>query len=159
MRTLFLATVLAVAALAGCAGPPLQQGASREEVLSRYGKPTRVVPLASGTRLQYLTQPYGGTAFMVDLDASGRLTSAREMLNPAGFARVVPGQWTREDAEREFGLPASVDQVASWKGDILTYRWRDGDQPMFFWIYLDPQNRVGKAVQGMEFPMRFGDRL
>ena len=157
MRRLCLPLLIAVVALAACAGPSLQPGASRADVLARYGAPTREVSLASGTRLQYSRQPYDAGAVMVDLDSAGRLVSAREVLNPAGFARVVLGQWTRKDAEREFGRPASVDRVGNWTGDIMTYRWRDGPQPMLFWIYLDTQNRVQRAVQGMEFPARLGD--
>jgi hypothetical protein len=146
------ALALLAASLLGACANPLLPGASRAEAEARYGAPGRVVPLpGGGTRLQYSRQPLGRNAFMVDLDAAGKVTSAREVLNPAGFARVVPGQWTRADAEREFGRPASVDRVASWTGDILTYRWLDGTQPMYFWIYLDPQNVVRKAAQGMEF--------
>ena len=138
--------------LAGCAVKPIE-GASREEVIARYGQPTRVVPLATGTRLQYSLQPAGQYATMVDLDASQRVVSARQVLNPAEFARVEPGKWTREDVEREFGRPAWVDRVASWPGDVMTYRWRDVSQPMFFYVYLDTANRVQRTGQGMEFPV------
>lgn len=142
----------------GCAVQPVQPGASREEVVSRYGTPSRVVALAAGTRLQYSQQPAGQSAFMVDMDTAGRVVSAREVLNPAGFSHVVVGQWTRDDAEREFGKPASVDHVASWKGDILTWRWLNIDQDMLFWIYLDANNVVQRAGQGMEIPVRPNDR-
>ena len=94
---------------------------------------------------------------MVDLDSTGRVVSVREVLNPAGFARVVVGQWTRADAEREFGRPATVDHVASWQGDVLTYRWRNIDQDMLFWLYLDSANVVQRIGQGMEIPIRMND--
>lgn len=161
MLKLFLpaaAAVTAALALGGCAVSTLEPGSSREAVTARYGTPSRVVPLATGSRLQYSRQPAGHSAFMVDLDASGRVTAAREVLNPAHFVRVVPGQWTREDTEREFGRPASIDRVASWPGDILTYRWLDADQPMYFSVYLDARNRVQQTGQGMEFPSFKDDR-
>jgi hypothetical protein len=64
----------------------------------------------------------------------------------------MPGQWTREDVEREFGPPAQVDAVASWNGPIYTYRWRDLDRAdMFYWVYFDRQNVVQRAHRGMEF--------
>lgn len=141
----------------GCAVQLVQPGASREEVVSRYGTPSRVVALSNGTRLQYSQQPAGQSAVMVDLDASGRVTSVREVLNPAGFASVVIGQSTREDTERALGRPALVDRVASWPGDILTYRWRDNDQDMFYWFYLDANQVVQRTSQGMEFPIRPND--
>lgn len=148
-------TALVLCALAsGCAMQPVSPGASREEVLSRYGTPSRVVALATGTRLQYSRQPAGQSAVMVDLDAAGRVTSVREVLNPAGFSTLVVGQSSRDDTERALGSPASVDRVASWSGDILTYRWRDADQNMLYWFYFDTRQVLQRTAQGMEFPIR-----
>jgi hypothetical protein len=95
----------------------IRPGMSREEVLARMGPPTRVVPLANGAqRLQYSLQPTGRYAWMIDLDADSRVTAARQVLNERDFDRIVPGEWTRADVEREFGPPARVDAVASWNG-------------------------------------------
>ena len=152
----FLAVALMTLAT-GCAVQLVQPGASQEEVVSRYGPPSRVVALASGSRLQYSRQPAGQSAVMVDLDAAGRVTSVREVLNPAGFSTLVVGQSTREDTERALGRPASVDRVGAWSGDILTYRWRDHDQDMLFWFYLDASQVVQRTAQGMEFPVRPND--
>jgi hypothetical protein len=136
----------------GCAVEMVNLGTPREEVLAKYGAPTRVVPIASGTRLQYSRQPVGQTAIMVDLDAAGRVVSVRQVLNENDFARVAVGQWTREVAEREFGRPAFTSHVASWTGDILVYRWLDLSRTdMFFYVYLDPSDVVQRVGQGMEF--------
>ena len=149
---------MAVAALllAGCASP--QPGMSREQVLASWGTPTRTVPLASGTRLQYSGQPTGQIARMVDLDAAGKVVSVRQVLNIRDFSRIEVDKWTRADVEREFGPPAKTDGVASWSGDIMTYRWLDGDQDMFFFVYLDAGQVVRRVGQGMEFPIRMNDR-
>lgn len=144
---------ITAALLGACALGPVMPGASREEAISHYGQPTKVVPLASGSRLQYSYQPAGSSAMMVDLDAAGRVVSTRQVLNPREFSRVEAGKWTRQDIEREFGRPAIIDRVASWPGDVMTYRWREDVQPMFFWVYLDASNVVQKTGQGMEFPM------
>lgn len=145
----------AVLLMAGCAFTPVQPGMSRDQVLASYGAPTRVVPLGSGTRLQYSRQPAGQSVVMVDLDAAGKVLAVREVMTPQEFARVEPGKWTREDVEREFGPPARVDRVASWPGDIMNYRWRENNtQDMFFWVYLDAGNRVQRTGQGMEIPSR-----
>ena len=149
------AAVMSVLALAACAAP-VQQGASREDVVARYGAPSAVVPLQTGTRLQYSTQPFGRSALMVDLDASGRVVSAAEVMNPKTFYKIGIGSWTRADVEREFGRPGSVDRVAVWQGDILNYRWLDIDTPMLFWIYLDGNNVVQRTAQGFDRP--FPDR-
>lgn len=142
-------------ALVGCAGglvtsSSVAPGTPRADVIARLGQPTRAVPLPSGERLQYSLQPMGQYATMVDLDGAGRVVSARQVLTPAEFARVVDGQWTRADVEREFGPPARVDRVHSWSGDVLTYRWNDGSD-MFFWVYLDARQVVQRTQMGMEF--------
>jgi len=157
------ASLCAAFALAACATPfgadGIAPGTPREEVLARMGQPARVVPLANGgQRLQYTLQPAGQYAWMVDLDAAGRVTSARQVLNQQDFQRIVPGQWTAADVEREFGPPARVDRVASWNGPVLTYRWRDvQNADMFYYVYLDPQGVVRRAHPAMEFRDRMFD--
>ena len=148
------ASLAAVAVmLAGCAFTPVQPGMSRAQVVASYGTPTRIVPLATGSRLQYSRQPAGQSAVMVDLDAAGKVVVVREVLKQQEFLRIEPGQWTRGDVEREFGPPAWTDRVASWSGDIMNYRWRDSAQDMFFWVYLDANNRVQRTGQGIELPV------
>lgn len=142
---------LAALLASGCAFQPLQPGASRAEVLSHYGSPSAELTTASGTRLQYSRQPYGPSVVNVDIDSSGRVVSVREQMNPAAFGQVEVGKWSRADVERQFGRPAIVDRVASWSGDVMTYRWRDVSQPMFFYVYLDAANVVQRTGQGMEF--------
>lgn len=160
MKAIKTVPSLAVALLfiAGCAFTAVQPGMSRADVMAHYGTPSRELPLAAGTRLQYSRQPAGQTAVMVDLDAAGKVVAVRQVMTPAEFSKIEPGTWTREDVEREFGRPATVDRVASWSGDIMTYRWRDNNiQDMYFWVYLDAGNRVQRTGQGMEIPVRRND--
>ena len=155
MARLMLA--LAVALLSACAVTPfggfdIAPGTPREAVVARMGAPYRVVRLADGERLQYSMQPVGRQAWMVDLDAAGKVVQARQVLTEANFHRIEPGKWTREDVEREFGRPAWIDGVASWNGPVMTYRWRDrANSDMFYYVYLDRQNVVQRAHPGMEF--------
>ena len=112
-----------------------------------------MVSTDAGSRLQYSRQPAGQSVVMVDLDASGKVSSVREVMQQQEFYKIEPGKWTRADVEREFGPPARVDRVMSWSGDIMNYRWRDNLQDMLFWVYLDAGNRVQRIGQGMEVPM------
>lgn len=163
MRRL-LATTAAALVLAACAGNPYNAervplGASRQEVLARLGPPTRTVAMAGGERLQYSLQPSGQFAWMVDLDAAGKVTRVHQVLNTLDFNRIVPGHWTADDVEREFGPPARIERVRSWDGPILTYRWRDLDRSdMFYWVYLDAAGVVQRAHPGMEFLNAPADR-
>lgn len=158
-----LSAFTAALLLAACASPfygaGLAPGTPRDEVLARMGPPSRVVPLPNGAqRLQYSLQPAGQYAWMVDIDAQGKLISARQVLVESEFHRIVPGQWTRADVEREFGPPARVDGVASWNGPIMNYRWKDVmGADMFYWVYLDQQGIVRRAHPGMEFRDRIFD--
>lgn len=149
-KTLLLAAVLL--GLGGCSIFPISSvkpGMSREEVVSTMGQPTAAVTLQQGTRLQYSGQPGGQYAFMVDLDAAGRVASVRQVLTEKDFERIEPGKWTKDDVLREFGRPAMIERVASWNGDILTYRWY-GLQDMFYWVFLDGGQVVQKAHPGVE---------
>jgi hypothetical protein len=122
----------------------------RDAVIARMGVPTGVVSIASGTRLQYSGQPANQQAWMVDLGPQGKVIQVRQVLQASEFARIEVGNWTRADVLREFGPPASIDRVASWPNDILTYRWR-GSEDMLYWVYLDEQQRVQRTEQGVEY--------
>jgi hypothetical protein len=108
MKILPTLASVAVAAclLAGCAVSSVKPGMTREEVIAGYGRPTGIVPISTGTRLQYSRQPRGQSVVMVDLDANGKVVSAKEVLTPAEFVKVEIGKWTRRDIEREFGPPS-----------------------------------------------------
>jgi hypothetical protein len=146
-----VSTVLTALLLSGCAVVQVPPGTPRAEVLAKYGKPAREVPLANGSRMQYSYQPAGQQAVMVDLDAAGRVVSSRQVLQSAEFARIGINQWSRADVEREFGLSATIDRVASWPADIMTYHWKDASQDMYFYVYLDSANIVQRTGQGMDF--------
>jgi hypothetical protein len=150
-----LLVALGVAALlAACAHPfnalQIAPGTPRDQVIARAGQPTAVVPIAGGERLQYSMQPFGQYAVMVDLDTAGRVTRARQVLTEREFHRIAEGTWTRDDLLREFGPPARIDGVTSWRGPVWSYRWNDGSD-MFWFVYLDPQGVVRRSHPGMEF--------
>lgn len=139
-----------LALLAGCAS--VSPGMSRDEVLAAWGQPTRSFALGNGERLQYSQQPSGQQAFMVDLDATGRVAQARQVLTVQDFARIATdGSWSRADVEREFGPAPDRERVASWDGPILTYRWRDAGVDLFYWVYLDQAGIVRRAHQGIDW--------
>ena len=153
--SIFCVTAIAGLLLASCAVTAVKPGMTREEVIAGYGKPSAIVRISTGTRLQYSRQPFGQSVVMVDLDASGRVVSAKEVMTSAAFSKIEVGKYTRADIEREFGPPATIDGVASWRGDIMTYRWRDVVTDMFFFVYLDAANVVQRTGQGMEIPTRW----
>jgi hypothetical protein len=145
-----LAAVLAALSLAGCASFPVPEGEQREQVLERYGKPTAELSRGTTTRMLYSGQPYGQYVWIVDLEPTGRVARSYQALTLNEFARIdTSGTTTTDDILWAYGRPASVDHVASWKGDIWTYRWNDG-LDKFFWIYFDPAGMVRRTQQGLD---------
>jgi hypothetical protein len=153
-RTIAAIAAIASAFLSGCAVfmhdiPP---GTPRDQVLAQMGRPTGDVRLpGGGERLQYSLQPAGQQAWMVDLDASGRVTRVYQALTEPNFNRIQVG-WTAQDVEREFGRPGKIDRVSSFQGNVWEYRWQDPmGGNMFYWVYVDPQGIVRRAHPGMEW--------
>ena len=71
-------------------------------------RPTAVVPLpGGGERRQYSSQPIGQEAWMVDVDATGKVVREYQALTFDNFNRIQPG-WTVADVRREFGPPARI---------------------------------------------------
>ena len=155
MRIVFALSAAALV-LAACAHPwnsvEIAPGTPRDQVIARAGQPVRVVPLpGGGQRLQYTLMPLGYYAFMVDLDPSGRVVRTRQVMTPNEFNRIETDRWTRDDVLREFGPPARIDGVGSWVGPIFTYRWYEqGQGPMFWFVYMDPQGVVRRAHPGID---------
>ncbi len=100
--------VVATVALGGCTtllkDQRLQPGVTTgAQVQQLYGPPSYVWPEADGGHtLEYATQPFGRTCYMVRVDAQDRLVNVRDALSPAERARVVPGM-TPEQVTRMLG--------------------------------------------------------
>lgn len=113
MRRLLVA-VLAVAMLGGCAGwkglrgiePGLETRASIE---ARFGKPVAIWEDAEGGQsLEYSSQPYGDTCFMVRVDPAGTVRAVDQVLERSWRGKVERGM-TREQVSRLLGRHRSVE--------------------------------------------------
>ena len=111
-RTTNLLLVSALLALAGCATMERDQrlvpGVSQSaDVLSAYGQPKRSWADAEGGQtLEYSSQPFGETCFMVKLDANGRVLGIENTLALAPRSRVVAG-FTPDQVSRLLGTERS----------------------------------------------------
>jgi len=110
LGTVCATTVVAVATatLSGCATPVKDERmragqTTGAEVQQYYGAPSRVWPEADGGHtLEYATQPFGRTCYMVRLDPQDRLVGVTDGLSAASRARIVPGL-TPEQVTRILG--------------------------------------------------------
>ena len=147
---------VAALGLAGCALFSIQPGATRVDVLVKYGIPSAKVTLFTGKRLQYSYQPAGQNAWMFDLDSTDTVVSASEVLKLNKSSKLI---WVanRSDVQREFGHPAAFDWVTILSGDIMVYRWLGTAAAMLFWVYLDTNDVVQRTGQGLNLPTRRKD--
>ena len=126
------ALLVAALLLSGCATPPPAPGTARDAVLQSWGAPTSRYTLPDGaTRLEYATGPYGRMTWMIDLDAGGRVTQARQVLNEAEFMQVQiaagSGGLTREELLRWIGRPGERQGGGRAGGEVWSWRYPTND--------------------------------
>lgn len=132
--------------LGGCAVVPPQPGMARAEVLRAWGQPTAHHALPDGSdRLEYATGPYGRTTWMVDLDASGRVRQARQVLNEAEFETVMAARGLRRAGVlRRLGAPGERRPLGWLGGEVWSWRYPTNDC-LWFEISLATDGRVTGA--------------
>lgn len=140
--------VAVVAVLGACAAPLWQKpGTSEQQLLLDLGAPHERVHLPDGgQRWVYSGQPMGQQVFHLLLDAQGVLLRVEQVLTPAHFERLRTGQDTVAAVQQYFGRPALVERVASFRGDIWTYRIRDNTIDRQAHVFIDPQGTVQRVM-------------
>lgn len=107
-----LCLAFAVLALSACANMDnfrraVPGQATGAEVMSIYGKPTRIWDDADGGKtLEYSYQPYGQACYMIKLDRNDKVVSRENTLDSAGLARIENGM-TQEQVSRILGRERS----------------------------------------------------
>jgi hypothetical protein len=145
-RLMSLTVALAAALLAACAHPPPAAGTAREAVLQQWGPPTARYALPAGAeRLEYATGPNGRTTWMIDLDAGGRVTQARQVLGEAEFLQVQiragSGELTREALLRWIGTPGERRGGGWAGGEVWSWRYPTNDC-LWFQVSVTDDGRV-----------------
>jgi outer membrane protein assembly factor BamE (lipoprotein component of BamABCDE complex) len=133
------AVLMASALLAGCATPAsVRPGASAAEVIGRFGAPAVRHRLADGTeRLEY---PEGGLqqqTWMIDIDASGRVTAARQVMTAETFSELRVGINDRDDVLRTLGRPWRIEH---YRASGLTA-----------WLYPYREDAIWNSVMAVHF--------
>ena len=146
-RTTTLLLAAALLGLSACANmdtdPRLVPGTSQSaDVLSAYGQPTRSWPDADGGQtLEYASQPFGETCFMVKLGADGRVISVENTLALAPRSLVVAG-FTPDQVSRLLGTERSRTFFQASREDV--------------WDWTIRPDQTG---YGMRFNVHFRDGL
>ena len=146
-RRVAAAAMLACWLLAGCDPQrisELEEGvASEADVRARFGEPEKIWDGAGGARiLEYNRQPAGQKNYMITIDAGGRMSALRQVLNAANFERIQPGMMM-EEVRRTLGKPAkaitySLKNETAWDWRYLQLP----HTPMVFTVWFSPDYRV-----------------
>lgn len=146
----WVAIVAALLALPGCASFQPAPGQDEAELQRGLGSPTwRYALPDGGTRLEFATGPFGRSTWMADLDRSGRVVRARQVLNEADFAALqqrAPGL-TRDELLLSLGRPGQRRQLGRLGGEVWSWRYPTNDC-LWFQVTLDADGLVRDAGYG-----------
>lgn len=146
------AALVVLTAVAGCANDPtrIQPGTTAAETLQRLGAPTGRYPLNNGgERLQYSRMPAGFEVTDIDVDASGKVVSATQVLSEARFGYDIKvNQWRQNDVMAFYGRPYQIDRVSSFDGVVWTWRYKAVNERRMLYIYIDPTGVVRRYHTG-----------
>ena len=139
-----LVLLLAIAALAGCAGPrAMVPGQSTVvEMRAKVGTPTDIRFDRNGDELwEYATGPMGYETYLVRIGTDGKVKEVTQMLTEDQMMKLVPGTMTKADARNLLGRPS--DQTFTASGTVWSWRFmKFGVQPGFLTVRFNPDNTV-----------------
>ena len=137
----------ALLALSGCDAQriaKLEEGVATEaDVRREFGEPVAVFNEPDGGRtFEYPRQPEGQTNYFITIGADGKMTSLRQVLKPAEFAKVSTGL-DKVEVRRLLGQPARTQRF-DLKPDEEHWEWRwlDGQQSKLFNVTFDRDGKV-----------------
>lgn len=143
-RGLAAAALTVAAALAACAtsyGPgDVRVGQGADDVARAMGAPTARYALPDGgTRLEYARGPYGKHTYMVDVDAAGRVTGWRQVLDEKTF-NALPAGTPADEVLRAIGTPSERFAIPRQGIDVWNYRY---ETPFCIWyqVSVDVRDR------------------
>jgi hypothetical protein len=149
-------TCAAALALGACAQPwqGFQAGEQESVVIAKLGQPREVYELPGGSkRLMWPTQPWGEVTTAADIDATGKVISVRQVLQPSEFYRAEPGKWTKNDVLVNFGRPEETTYFPLMKREVWSYRYLEDDVwYQLFHFYFD-NTGVLRATQKSPDPL------
>lgn len=147
LRPLLIALLAAVGWLTGCdeqRAQKLEEGVSTEaDVRKQFGEPVQIVERADGSKLlAYPRQPEGWTNVEIVIGADGKMASLRQLLTPANFAKVQPGQ-SQDEVRKLLGRHARTLSYATKPGEEV-WRWQfmSGQDKKVFDVTFDREGRV-----------------
>ncbi len=150
------AGVAAVAALllAGCDRQrieALEEGVATEaDVRKQFGVPAAVYREADGsTTLEYTRQPEGRQNYMITIGTDGRMSSLRQVLKSADFARIVAGL-DKSQVRRLLGQAAATQPFALKQQEVWDWRYVEANENRIFSVTFDAAGRVVSTASTLD---------
>ena len=141
---LLLASSLLLAACDEQRSSRLEEGVSTEyDVRRQFGEPAQVIERPDGSKVfSYPRQPEGTTNYEIAIGSDGKMSSLRQLLTPANFAKVQPGM-AQGEVRRMLGRQAKT-VVYGTRPDEEIWQWRfvQGQAPRVFEVTFDRDRRV-----------------
>lgn len=138
-----------LALLAACAGPQVMKvgpGQTEAEMLSAMGAPSGRYPLPDGAqRVEYAKGPMGRVTFMFDVDSSGRVKTAEQVLTRQNFGKIRP-QMNKDEVQLILGRPGERQREFA---DKETWSWRYETYECL-WAQVT-FNAAGRTMDGVSY--------
>jgi len=147
-------TLLAVALLAACDPQriaELEEGVATEaQVRARFGEPAAVYTEDNGARtFDYPRQPAGQVNYMITIGTDGKMSALRQVLEPANFAKVLPGQG-KTQVRRLLGKPAQTQSYALKQEEVWDWRFADGQENKIFSATFGSDGKVVSSATTLD---------
>jgi outer membrane protein assembly factor BamE (lipoprotein component of BamABCDE complex) len=146
-RPLMITLLAATGLLAACDQErvaKLEEGVATEtDVRKQFGEPAQIVEHADGSKLlEYPRQPEGWTNYAIEIGADGKMSSLRQLLTPANFAKVEPGM--QQMAVRKLlGIPAKkITYPPKPDEEVWTWHFQQGQDKKDFDVVFNKQGQV-----------------
>ena len=142
--TVMLAAGLLVSACDQKRIEKLEEGVATEaDVRKQFGDPTMITEKADGSKvLEYPRQPEGNTNYLIVIGADGKMSSLRQLLTPANFAKVQAGM-SQDEVRRMLGKPAKTHNFALKPDEeIWDWRFQDGQLRKVFSVTFNRERQV-----------------
>lgn len=122
----------------------LEEGVSTEaDVRAKFGPPQTIWDGPGGERIfEYNRQPAGRQNYMIGIGPDGKMTSLRQVLTPANFAKVQPGMSALE-VRKLLGQP--MKRTPYPLKNEVAWDWRYLEPPntsMIFTVWFGTDERV-----------------
>ncbi len=125
----------------------LEEGVSTEaDVRKQFGSPAAVATRSDGSKvLEYPRQPEGWTNYVITIGADGKMSSLRQLLTPANFAKVTPGL-DKLAVMALLGKTAKTQFFQLEGEEVWDWRFKDGNLAKVFSVTFDGQGQVVRSA-------------